>query len=637
MAQGIPVATAFVDIIPQAADFATQAQSQVQGQAAQLGTQAGETMSRSWGDAMGNIGKRLTTTLTPAAAGAGLALKSIGDDWNDAVREIRVGTGATGDALNDLLGSAKTLGGQVPNDFGDISVAVGDLNTALGLTGEPLEGLGRQFLDLSRITGTDVSTNIAKVTRAFGDWGVATQDQPAFLEKLFAASQATGSSVDELASRVVQFGAPMRSMGFSIDETTALLGLFEKTGVNTELVMGSMRQALTNFAREGQDAPTALRELIDEIQNIESDTDAAARAMEVFGARAGPDMADTIRGGKFEIDELIDSIANSEDSIAAAAEDTLTLSDRFKMLQNRVTGALGPYGEMGSLIAGGAASIGPALLGFSQMATVLPRVTTAMRALNVTLLANPWVLIAAAVIALAIIIVRNWDTIVAALGAAWDWITSTAASVGNWLKDRFFDAVDFVKNLFLNFTGPGLLLKHWDSIRKGVSSLVRFVQDKFSSMIRFVTGLPGRIRSAAAGMWNGITDAFRNAINSLIRGWNSLSFKLPSFAGLKVAGRTIIPGFEGPTLRVPKIPQLQTGGITTEEGLIGAHPDEAILPLEELHSLVRSAVRAGVAMAAGGERLVIDPSGADRRFLEFLRNLIRVESGGDVQAALGQQ
>ena len=85
-------------------------------------------------------------------------------------------------------------------------------------------------------------------------------------------------------------------------------------------------------------------------------------------------------------------------------------------------------------------------------------------------------------------------------------------------------------------------------------------------MIGFVAGMPGRIASVAGGMWDGIKNAFRSAINWIIGAWNGLEFKLPSFGGVKVLGRTLIPGL-GATLGTPNIPYIASGGIATSSGL----------------------------------------------------------------------
>jgi hypothetical protein len=72
-------------------------------------------------------------------------------------------------------------------------------------------------------------------------------------------------------------------------------------------------------------------------------------------------------------------------------------------------------------------------------------------------------------------------------------------------------------------------------------------------------------------MWNGITQAFRGALDALIDLWNRLQFKLPAinFGPIHLGGETI---------GVPTIPHLAQGGLMTSSGLVFAHAGEVISP-----------------------------------------------------------
>lgn len=71
----------------------------------------------------------------------------------------------------------------------------------------------------------------------------------------------------------------------------------------------------------------------------------------------------------------------------------------------------------------------------------------------------------------------------------------------------------------------------------------------------FFTGLPGRIKRATAGMWDGLVDGLKGAINAIIDLWNKvdfrIEFKLPGWAGGK--------GFTSPDI-FPDIKKLARGG-----------------------------------------------------------------------------
>lgn len=103
------------------------------------------------------------------------------------------------------------------------------------------------------------------------------------------------------------------------------------------------------------------------------------------------------------------------------------------------------------------------------------------------------------------------------------------------------------------------------------------IKGAIEAVVGFVAALPGRISRAATGMWDGIKDAFRAAINWIIRAWNSLDFKLPS-VDTHIPGIGKIGGF---TLGTPDIPLLASGGIITQPTLamLGERGREAVIPL----------------------------------------------------------
>jgi phage-related minor tail protein len=334
---GPNVGYASLQIIPSMRGAQAAMAGQIAGPSAAVGKQAGGTMGRAMGAAL-----KVGLGAAVAGLGAVAGLARLGGSFDDAFDAIRVGTGATGAALEDLKGSFKTVFSSVPTDMGSASQAVADLNTRLGLTGEPLEELSTQLLELSRITGTDLGSNIESVTRVFGDWGVSAEEQAGHLDALFRASQATGITVDTLSQQMVKYGAPLRQLGFDFDTTAGLLGKFEKEGVNAELVMGSMRIALGKMAREGIPAEEGLRQVVEQIANAGSASEANALALELFGARAGPDMAAAIREGRFDLGELYSTIANGEETILGAAEDTADFSEKWNVFKNQVLVGLEP-------------------------------------------------------------------------------------------------------------------------------------------------------------------------------------------------------------------------------------------------------------------------------------------------------
>jgi len=98
------------------------------------------------------------------------------------------------------------------------------------------------------------------------------------------------------------------------------------------------------------------------------------------------------------------------------------------------------------------------------------------------------------------------------------------------------------------------------SIKNGLGAAVDFVSTKFTSLISFITTLPSKIASAARGLWDGIKDSFKSAINFILAKWNALQFSL-RFPD-KIFGISLGPlSGKGFTLDTPNIPLLAKGGV----------------------------------------------------------------------------
>jgi phage-related protein len=292
-------------------------------------------------------------------------------------------------------------------------------------------------------------------------------------------------------------------------------------------------------------------------------------------------------------------------------------------------------------------------------------VGNALKAIGRALLANPWILIIIAIVALVIIIVKNWDKIKEVVGAAVEWIGQKVGAAWDWIKEKTSGVLSAVVTFFTELPGklltaiqglattvlefivkyhplailwrlvsenwesiktwftslPGkikdavvglsttvsefiykyhpililwrLVTENWEKIKTwftglptrikdalvGLSTTVSefitkynpiallkkavegvwptvssFITSKLDSIVTFIKGLPSKIASAASGMFNGLKEAFRGAINFIIDKWNGLSFTLPS---VSVFGKKI-GGF---TLSTPDIPRLAMGGV----------------------------------------------------------------------------
>jgi phage-related protein len=138
----------------------------------------------------------------------------------------------------------------------------------------------------------------------------------------------------------------------------------------------------------------------------------------------------------------------------------------------------------------------------------------------------------------------------------------------------------------------------WDALKgivvDALAAIWDFVSTFFGELLDFLKGLPEKIGRATIGMFDGIKNAFKEAINFIIRGWNALEFRVPGFSIGPI-------GYDGFTLGVPDIPLLADGGIVNRATLavIGEAGPEAVVPLDQMRGGIGGAtynitVQAGV-------------------------------------------
>lgn len=127
-------------------------------------TKTGDKFQK-FGGGMKSVGSNMTKYVTAPLAGIGAAGFAAANELDKAYKTIRNGTGATGEALEDLKGNFKNVFTNVPESAEEVSTALADLNTRTGLTGEALEQAAEQFLTLGRVSGEDVPSLIASGTR----------------------------------------------------------------------------------------------------------------------------------------------------------------------------------------------------------------------------------------------------------------------------------------------------------------------------------------------------------------------------------------------------------------------------------------------------------------------------------------
>lgn len=273
----------------------------------------------------------------------GDGMAKIGKGALDAAKELDKGydtiakkTGATGKALDDLKKSADNVFGKLPAEMEDVGTAVGEINTRFGKTGKELEKMTSTFLKFARITDVDVNNAVGTTSRLFKTFNVDAKNTEKVLGYLAAQSQKTGVDTTTLMNALDQSGPVLRAMGLDLQESTRLLAMFEANGVDSTAAMTGLRKAIATGAKEGKTFDDVMREALSGIKNASTETEALAKATELFGTRGAVVMADGIRSGRISLDELTESIDKYGTVVEDTFEATLSPWDKTKVAMNNL-------------------------------------------------------------------------------------------------------------------------------------------------------------------------------------------------------------------------------------------------------------------------------------------------------------
>ena len=289
-----------------------------------------------------SLTKNVIALTGTAAIEAGKYLKDLGSQFDEAADAIRIGTGATGDALDGLLDDFDEVYKSVPTTMEDASKAIADYNTRLGLTGPQLQEISKQALQVSDMLGDDLGGVIEESSQAFQQWNIDAENMGGAMDYIFKVSQSTGMGFTDLMSNMQKFGPQLQEMGYSFETASAFMGQLDKAGVNTEEVLSAMKKSVGALAKEGISASDGLAMYYEQIKNAGTVAEAASIASEIFGTKAGSTMAAAIRDGTFAVGDLTESLLKNGETIAGAAEDTYDFAERLQIMKQGLEVALKP-------------------------------------------------------------------------------------------------------------------------------------------------------------------------------------------------------------------------------------------------------------------------------------------------------
>lgn len=538
-----------------------------------------------------------------ATLDAGKYLMNLSGEFDAAQDAIRIGTGATGDALEALYDDFDEVYKSVPTTMEDAGQAIADYNTRLGLTGPELQNISKQAIQVSDMLGDDLGGVVEESSQAFQAWNISAEDMGGAMDYVFKASQSTGVGFSQLMQSAQQFAPQLRELGFSFEESVALIGQLDKAGVNTSEVLSAMKKGVASLASQGISASQGLEMYVDKIKNAKDATEATAIASEIFGTKAASTMATAIRNNQLSVSDLTKELQNSSESINTAAEDTYDFSERLQLLKQNAQVALEPIAMKMLDIANGAmpylqeafntllpvienfaSTIVPIMnQAFSNIAPILAQIPPAIQ--NVIIMAQP-------IIAQIIPMMQSVYAIVAPIIQT---IISTLGTLGNILITQIIppimQIISYVMQVASNIVSvlQPVISSLAGNLTGILGSALTTISSGLGGLLSMLSNIIGFITNTFTGNWSAAWQNVKNIFSSIVSGLSGI-FKAPlntiikginSFIGglnkLKIPDWVPVVGGKG--FNISTFPLLGGGGIAETLSIAGEAGQEAVISL----------------------------------------------------------
>lgn len=554
------------------------------------------------GDKIKGVGEGASKYITAPLAGLGAASIAAFNDVDSGLDTIISKTGASGDALASMQSSMEQIATTIPTEFGTAGAAVGEVNTRFGLMGDELTKVSGDFIKFAELNGTDVSGSIDKVQASMTAFGMSGSEASTVLDILNKAGQDTGISVDKLSQDIMSNSTALKEMGFDYNSAAGFIANLNKNGIDSSTVMTGMKKALQNATKEGKPLSQALQELQTNMANADSSTEAMQMAIDLFGSKAGPQLAAAISEGRISLDEAANAVTNFGDSVNATFEATQDPPDKFKIAMNelKLTGSelggtiletltpaleklsglitdlraawegLDPQTQQTIVTIGlVAAAIGPVLVIIGTVIGAIGSIVSAIGSVIgvigavVGVLGGPLTIAIAAAIAIGLLVIKNWDA-----------IKAKAQELAGKIREKFNEIKEAIVNKFNEAKTKALEI--WENIKTAVTEKVNALKSAVSSTVdgikAAVTEKFNAAKQAATDAWeaakSAVTEkvqAMKDKVSDTLQGIkdkvteimegvkNAFKEKIDAAKELVHAGIEAIKGLFNITLEFPKI------------------------------------------------------------------------------------
>lgn len=212
------------------------------------------------GSALTGLGKGLTTAVTLPLMGFAAASIKVGNEFQAQMSRVQAIAGATGEELGRMKTQAIDLGAKTAFSAKEAAQGMENLASAGFQVNEIMDAMPG-VLDLAAVSGGDVAASseaMASSLRAFG----LEANQAGHVADVFARAAADTNAETSDMAEAMKYVAPVaHSMGLSLEETAASIGIMADAGIKGSQAGTTLRGALSRIAKPTKAMTKSMQEL----------------------------------------------------------------------------------------------------------------------------------------------------------------------------------------------------------------------------------------------------------------------------------------------------------------------------------------------------------------------------------------
>ncbi|EZP98743.1 tail protein [Enterococcus faecium VRE0576] len=541
------------------------------------------SMTTAVGKVMQGTGAAMTKYITTPLIGVGVAAAKVGGDFEAQMSRVKAISGATGDTFEQMKQQAIDLGAKTAFSAKESAAGMENLASA-GFSAQEIMKAMPGLLDLAAVSGGDValaSENTATALRGFG----LEASEAGHVADVFARAAAdTNAEVGDMGEALKYVAPVANSMGISLEETAAAIGIMSDAGIKGSQAGTTLRGALSRLARPTKamqntmdnlgvsfyDADGKMKPLKTQVELLKKAFEGLTPEQQqnalvtLYGQESLSGMMALIDKGPDSLGKLTKSLKDSDgaaDDMARTMQDNMNssieqmfgafesaaiviqkiLAPSIKKVADAISGLVekfvsAPESTQRLVVAIGAIAIaiGPVLYVLGNGISLFKKLGSA-----IGFLTSPVGLVIAAVALLVVGFIYLWNTsedfrnfwiglwegIKSAVSSAVEWIQNAWKSTGEWFNNLWKSIKEGADNV-------------WTTIQEAPGKAADWIKNKWTETKEFFSSIWDGIKEAASSAWEGIVNilapyviAIKNVFQPMIDFFTNLWSQIGSIAG----------------------------------------------------------------------------------------------------------